>query len=372
MRYSPWGWHRPRGMVMKNTQQRGRSKGRECGASLILLLVVAFLVPIATFLLVSGGMLMFRKAESREERVDARAVASAARLSWRDRMAHMPSQSPPVQPPARTASVPSAVAVHTESEHDSHSSERVASLAAQPVREEKPGEVDSTPSPKVPPVSSDFSPVRAVPLPPFSSPPLSPAVPDSSPSQTNSPSGKIPSPSSPPGRSPAKPGEFQPDQPIWIVDDFARPKVGSWRVEPWANPATLSVEEEALKIELGTGRQDKSAVGCRFRVDLSTRRRILVDVRNETGQRVGIALALFTGQASTYFESEPRLANPGLNQDMAFELASSRFKCAASSWQHEARVADLGATKSLCFLIYGSGKGTVFLDNIRAVSEDAP
>ena len=37
-----------------------------------------------------------------------------------------------------------------------------------------------------------------------------------------------------------KPPVFKPDEKVWTLDTFRRDKL-TWRVEPWANPATLAV-----------------------------------------------------------------------------------------------------------------------------------
>lgn len=153
---------------------------------------------------------------------------------------------------------------------------------------------------------------------------------------------------------------------VWVIDDFESDK-NRWRVEPWADPAKLSISNAELKIELGDGEYGKSIISHVCSLDLSDRGSLVLNVRNKTGKPVKIAVALMTGGSSVFFESEGVAARAGLTKNMTFDLRSDKFKSAASKWEYKVKLSDASAVKCLCILVYRESTGEVCLDNIRVV-----
>ncbi|MEW6358970.1 MAG: hypothetical protein AB1696_21740, partial [Planctomycetota bacterium] len=164
--------------------------------------------------------------------------------------------------------------------------------------------------------------------------------------------------------SPPAIGPYKVEDAAWIVDDFGT-GASYWQVETWANPATLRVADGELKIELGEGKHDKSAIARAATLDLSDRSKLILDVRNDGQKDVKVAIAFTTGGANTFFETEQATAKPGLNKNIAFDLKSEKFKSQATEWKHSAKISDANAVKRVIILIYGESKGVLCLDNIR-------
>ncbi|NOZ22311.1 MAG: hypothetical protein GXP25_14620 [Planctomycetes bacterium] len=169
----------------------------------------------------------------------------------------------------------------------------------------------------------------------------------------------VPKPKTPPAIGPCKAEEK-----VWIVDDFEKGN-NYWQVETWANPATLSIADGELKVELSGGKQDKSAIARAASLDMSDRSKLMLDVRNNTKKDVKLAIAFMTGGSNTFFETEPATVKPGTNKSISFDLKSEKFKSAATGWKHSAKLSDANAVKRVVILVYGDNKGEVRLDNIR-------
>jgi len=160
---------------------------------------------------------------------------------------------------------------------------------------------------------------------------------------------------------------FKPDQETWLIEDFE--KVNRWEVENWGNPAKLSVVKgkkgNELKIELQGGDKDKTAVSAFFPLNLAGRRRLVLNVRNGTGEDIKLAFALALGREGKYLESETVTVKPGDHADLAFDLESDKFKSEATGWKHEAKLGDEKRMRRLTFLFYTKASGEVALDEIR-------
>lgn len=224
---------------------------------------------------------------------------------------------------------------------------------------EKPAAPAQAPEPPKPAPKTEVTVAKVTP-PEAPKPPAPPAPPQAPPAPAE-PEKKVapPKPPVPPPIGPYKGGDS-----VWVVDDFELGN-NTWQVEAWANPATLSIADGALKVVLGEGKQDKSAIGRAASLDLSDRGRFTLDVRNGAAKDVKVAVAFMTGGGSTYFETEPAAAKPGVNKGVTFDLKSEKFKSAASNWEHKAKLLDANAVKRVCILIYGENKAEVALDNIK-------
>jgi hypothetical protein len=348
----------------RNTQASDR---RRRGESLVKLILVVLAAPVVAFLLVSavvlGGRTLFGESKPAEE---FRPQAPATR-SWQDRVAHLPAKAPPKQPGPKT---PAPAVGPAEKKGPARATPSAATGAVVTAAEPAPARPETTPAVEPPPAK----PIPAEPtgqpaeLIVKAEPKVDPPVKPEPPAKPQPPARPATRPAPVQPRAPA----FNPDDAVWVLDDFERGDASAWSVKPWANPAGLSVADGQLAVDLEPGRNDKSAVGYPLKADMSSRKKFVLDVNNETGKRVVVALAFMTGDASTYFETEGRSAAPGVNKDLTFDLESSRFKCAAASWQHNSRLANPDSVKGLCILIYGEGKGRVLLDNIREVAAEGP
>jgi len=169
----------------------------------------------------------------------------------------------------------------------------------------------------------------------------------------------------PPPRPPAAVA-FDPKAAQWVLDDFE--KDHNWGNVPWknVNPCRLKLlkgsQTGRLEMELLGGKQDKSAlVRSLNRLDISSRSRIMMDVENQCGENIQVAIALVT---NTYYESRTQWLRPGLNRGVSFDLTAGDFKCKASNWNHSARITRPNSALYLHILIYYNQPGKVIIDNI--------
>ena len=165
--------------------------------------------------------------------------------------------------------------------------------------------------------------------------------------------------------------EFGPAAKEWVLDNFEQAhNWGSVPISSWrnANPCRLNVTEgtqtKRLEVELLGGTQDKSAIVRKLnRLDLTSRSRIVMDVDNQCGENVQLAIAFIT---DTYYESRIQWLRPGLNRGVSFDLTARDFKCNASKWNHSAKIERADSALYLHFLVYHNQPGKVVFDNITA------
>jgi len=158
----------------------------------------------------------------------------------------------------------------------------------------------------------------------------------------------------------------------WVLDDFERGAV-AWSSVRWpnANPCQLSrtVEDGSgrLKIVLTGGPHDKSAIVRPLRANFSTRLRLRMDVTNNCGEPLRIAIAI---QTNTYYESRwfPQPLPIGVNKNVSFNLQTSDYKCATTNWSAASRIGRLDAVTDVFILFYNTS-GEVLLDNLSALSK---
>jgi len=154
----------------------------------------------------------------------------------------------------------------------------------------------------------------------------------------------------------------------WVPENFEEGH--NWGSVPWknANPCRLKLlkgsQTGRLEMELLGGKQDKSAlVRSLNRLDISSRSRIMMDIENQCGENIEIAIALVT---NTYHESRTQWLLPGLKRGISFDLTAGDFKCQASNWNHSARITRPNSALYLHILIYYNQPGKLIIDNIVA------
>jgi len=107
-------------------------------------------------------------------------------------------------------------------------------------------------------------------------------------------------------------------------------------------------------------------------LDMTSRRRILVDVINTTTKDARLALALTVqgdGGEQQWYETRSLPVAPGLNKAVAFPLRAAEFKTRKTDWKFTARLPGLGGVGQIYFLVYTQRPGTFYLDNIEAEGE---
>ena len=163
------------------------------------------------------------------------------------------------------------------------------------------------------------------------------------------------------------PRKFEAAAPRWVLDDFETGH--NWRSVTWpnANQCSLTVLEGSntrrLRMRLAGGDHDKSALMRQLRLDISSRSRLVMDVENDCGENVPIAIAV---QTNTYFESRPHMLRPGLNRGVAFNLKTGDFKTEATSWTHRTKITRPRTAMWLYVLVYHKRPGALIFDNVVA------
>ena len=177
-----------------------------------------------------------------------------------------------------------------------------------------------------------------------------------------------PKPTPKPKPKPLDRTKFRPNAHEWVLDDFDT--AGHiWSAVGWpnANPLVLTHVPEGgaghLKISLPGGKQDKAAIFRPIRLDFSTRQRLRMDIVNNSGEPLRIAIAL---QTNTYYESRWMHLKTGLNKNVTFNLLSGDYKCAATRWSPAARITKLDSVSYLYLLFYNR-TGELQLDNVKAL-----
>ncbi len=96
----------------------------------------------------------------------------------------------------------------------------------------------------------------------------------------------------------------------------------------------------------------KAAVEALTQLDLGGADWLVMDVRSHLTGIANMAIGLSTAPDWAYTESAPMQIRPGDNPDVAFDLRSSNFKCAATGWRHEATFAPTTAVNKVTLLVY--------------------
>jgi len=181
----------------------------------------------------------------------------------------------------------------------------------------------------------------------------------------------------PPARLPKvtlRPADFKADMRAWVLNDFETP-VHNWSGVPWqpkdANPCKLSIarrnEGGQLKLALASGKSDKSAIVRSLGLDFTSRSRLVLDVQNNCGEPIRLAVAFHTDE---YYESRWKPLRIGANKNVRFNLTTGDFKCDKTHWTTAARIGKPELVTQFYILVYYNGKGEVLLDNIALLGGD--
>jgi len=140
----------------------------------------------------------------------------------------------------------------------------------------------------------------------------------------------------------------------------------NWRVETWANPATLTLEPgSAVVIRQGAGTSDKWAFSMDRAVDLSSYTRLAFDI--ESDQPVRLSTALWTGPGQTMFETPIETSRGGRWRQVSFALGGRRFKCQATNWQFGAELENPESVARVTLLVYDRSQTPLRIRNVRLI-----
>jgi hypothetical protein len=138
------------------------------------------------------------------------------------------------------------------------------------------------------------------------------------------------------------------------------PPIEGWQVVDWAAPAELEPEPEArLRVHSAPVKDgEKTAIVMPYLGDLSAAERAVIQLENcDATREVGIALAVKTTDAHTYYELPPQVLEPGGKVDLAFDLKAADWKSEETSWEHQTTLAGADEPRELLVLFYHQGKG---------------
>lgn len=166
-----------------------------------------------------------------------------------------------------------------------------------------------------------------------------------------------------------------------ILDDFEAATT-AWQAAPPARyldsaaaavaltPGRGSGQALALTFDAPTTARPKAIFLLERPFDLSAAAYLAFDIEN-AGAAAGVALALSTGAAWTWYESLTAPLESGW-RTVAFDLASKHYKTEARQWKADAALDDLARTQRVAIVIFPRTAGRVTLDNLRlAAAPDA-
>ena len=149
---------------------------------------------------------------------------------------------------------------------------------------------------------------------------------------------------------------------VWRGDPFN----GSWNR---ADCTLTTIDgKPALRIAVRAGDKDLGAAETDVRVARRPRL-VRLRVRNESPHPFPIMIGLRTGDL--YHECRPiDLAADGAFHDVEVDLARSDFKCAASAWQHSAKLVEPEYLNLITVvLLCGKAGGAVTVQGVTVVEE---
>jgi hypothetical protein len=126
----------------------------------------------------------------------------------------------------------------------------------------------------------------------------------------------------------------------------------------------------AMSVRVQVGRKRLSAISRDLfeQVDLSKRHALVLDVTSRMPAGCRVAIGLITMPGWQYFESPPAYIRPGRNPNVVFRLDQPHFKCEASGWKFNRRVANLDSVRKLVLIVQPLRGGTLEIDNLRAAT----
>jgi hypothetical protein len=115
-------------------------------------------------------------------------------------------------------------------------------------------------------------------------------------------------------------------------------------------------------------RLHKAVAGSDCPVNLSGRHAVLVDVESRLATGARVALAFDLDGTPDYIETAPLFVRPGMNRDLAFDLAGGNLKSAASNWEYRARFPSAATVKRIYLVVLPQqARGTICFRRLRVV-----
>jgi hypothetical protein len=132
---------------------------------------------------------------------------------------------------------------------------------------------------------------------------------------------------------------------------------------------TLSTQEKTegkQSLAIDTDKCDWAKKGVLSRegsMDFSQVKSIQCDIYSE--KSIGVSMGITTGEDFVWYESENVKLKRGWNKDVTFNLASSKWKSAATSWEATAKLDNAGNVKKLAYIFNSGDKQRLYIDNVR-------
>jgi len=152
-----------------------------------------------------------------------------------------------------------------------------------------------------------------------------------------------------------------------------------WRAARWADLAlcrqfnVAKTKRTLLYLATGGGKKGKAAAGLGHEFILAGKGAVRLSVYNRSSAPVKVAVALWTGARSTYYETPARAVPVGKWQQLSFDLTAKDYKCAASKWKHSAGLGRERRLRMLAVLLYHGGKTCrVLVDGLTVDGKPVP
>lgn len=149
-----------------------------------------------------------------------------------------------------------------------------------------------------------------------------------------------------------------------------------WKKADWSDRIQLTATgddqtegKQAMRVKMSQPETGKIALNAKLpNLDLDKYEAFVIDVKLEAEKNYPslLTMALLLGKNALWVESRPVQLKKGWNKDIRFDLGSSDWKSAGSSWHHQTSPRRQGDAWSLTLLIHGLDfDEAVLLDNLR-------
>jgi len=151
---------------------------------------------------------------------------------------------------------------------------------------------------------------------------------------------------------------------------------GSWAAAAWANPVEVTLSTEGgngvLRLKGKGGKSDKAALASQMRLALAEKGEAALWIYNPGRRSVKVAFAVFTTADRVYYESLPIEVGRGWKK-ATWDLAASKYKCASSKWQNDAKIWKPDDVREVILLVYEKDGFEIAVDGISfALGEKKP
>ncbi len=146
-----------------------------------------------------------------------------------------------------------------------------------------------------------------------------------------------------------------------------------WSVATWDNAGVsvvpsdehTTVGETALKFSFERASDSRKAICMLEKVmDWSEIEGMKLDIYNDTGRYVSLAISITTGDEWEWYESRGIRLDRGWNKDVTFDLTDNSYKAERSNWRHRLNIENLDSVLRVSYLFWGA-EGDIYMDNIR-------